>query len=167
MHTEDSYRYTGIKDTYSTLGCTMRLAQGCITRLKGVTVNSVEALMTALTKQLLSVVIEANSVSIQLHPGSEMRSSGAARNWTMEFSQSVLTRATARIIGQKRRSQILLVCRADADGSSGEGCDQFVGDEGEDTLWMHGGIELETAFAKDKTLPDPSSTTNQEFKRVS
>ena len=40
MFTEDSYRYTGIEHTYSTPGCTVRLAQGCVTGLKVMTVNS-------------------------------------------------------------------------------------------------------------------------------
>ena len=43
---------------------------------------------------------------------------------------------------------------------------QLVDDGGDDTQWMHRDTELETTFAKDKTSPDPSSTTNPEFKRV-
>ena len=41
---------------------------------------------------------------------------------------------------------------------------QLVDDGGDVTLVMHRGTELEAAFAKDGTLPDPNSTTNQEFK---
>merc|ERR1712227_296447 len=37
---------------------------------------------------------------------------------------------------------------------------------GDATLLMHKGTELEAAFAKDGTLPDPESTTNPEFKCV-
>ena len=41
-----------------------------------------------------------------------------------------------------------------------DGCDQLVEDCGDTTLLMHKGTELEAAFAKDETLPDPESTTN-------
>jgi len=47
-----------------------------------------------------------------------------------------------------------------------DGCDQLVDDGGDATLLMHKGTELEAAFAKDGTLPDPESTTNPEFKCV-
>merc|ERR1712023_170092 len=47
-----------------------------------------------------------------------------------------------------------------------DGCDQLVDDGGDATLLIHKGKELEAAFAKDGTLPDPSSTTNPEFKCV-
>ena len=40
MHTDDSDSYTGIKDTYSTPGCTVRLAQGRVTGLKDVSPDS-------------------------------------------------------------------------------------------------------------------------------
>ena len=46
-----------------------------------------------------------------------------------------------------------MVYRAEADSSKGRMDAQKV-------------IELETAFAKDRTLPDPNNTTNREFKRV-
>jgi len=47
-----------------------------------------------------------------------------------------------------------------------DGCDQLVDDGGDATLLMHKGTELEAAFAKDGSLPDPESTTNPEFKCV-
>ena len=52
------------------------------------TVHSVEALMTALTHQLVSDVIEADSVFIQL---------------PMEFAQSLMTQTTTRMIVKKKR----------------------------------------------------------------
>ena len=52
MRCDDSYRYTRVKDTYSAPCCTARLAQECVTELKSMTVHSVEALMTALTRSL-------------------------------------------------------------------------------------------------------------------
>jgi adenosylhomocysteinase len=47
-----------------------------------------------------------------------------------------------------------------------DGCDQLVDDGGDATLLIHKGKEYEAVFAKDGTLPDPSSTTNPEFKCV-
>jgi len=47
-----------------------------------------------------------------------------------------------------------------------DGCDQLVDDGGDATLLMHKGREWEAAYAKDGTLPDPSSTTNAEFKCI-
>ena len=72
----------------------------------------------------------------------------------MEFAQSVMTLRTARIIGQKRRSRTT-VAEQMLTVQGAEGCDQLVDDGGEATLWMHNGIELEAAFAKDRSLPDP------------
>merc|ERR1711881_325929 len=47
-----------------------------------------------------------------------------------------------------------------------DGCDQLVDDGGDATLLVHKGKELEAKYAKDKSLPDPSSTDNAEFKCV-
>jgi len=47
-----------------------------------------------------------------------------------------------------------------------DGCDQLVDDGGDATLLIHKGREFEEKFAKDGSLPDPSSTTNPEFKCV-
>merc|ERR1719428_2215058 len=47
-----------------------------------------------------------------------------------------------------------------------DGCDQLVDDGGGATLLIHKGKEFEAKFAKDGTLPDPSSTDNAEFKCI-
>merc|ERR1712004_163805 len=47
-----------------------------------------------------------------------------------------------------------------------DGCDQLVDDGGDATLLMHKGKEFEGKYAKDKTLPDPASTDNAEFKCI-
>jgi len=47
-----------------------------------------------------------------------------------------------------------------------DGCDQLVDDGGDATLLMHKGTEWEAKYAKDKSLPDPASTDNAEFKCV-
>merc|ERR1711976_453464 len=47
-----------------------------------------------------------------------------------------------------------------------DGCDQLVDDGGDATLLIHKGEEFEAKFAKDGTLPDPSSTDNPEFKCI-
>jgi len=47
-----------------------------------------------------------------------------------------------------------------------DGCDQLVDDGGDATLLMHKGKEFEGKYAKDKSLPDPASTDNPEFKCI-
>merc|ERR1719465_381099 len=47
-----------------------------------------------------------------------------------------------------------------------DGCDQLVDDGGDATLLIHKGKEFEAKFAKDGSLPDPTSTDNPEFKCV-
>merc|ERR1712110_206154 len=47
-----------------------------------------------------------------------------------------------------------------------DGCDQLVDDGGDATLLIHKGKEFEAKYAKDKSLPDPESTTNPEFKCI-
>jgi len=47
-----------------------------------------------------------------------------------------------------------------------DGCDQLVDDGGDATLLIHKGKEYEAKFANDKSLPDPDSTDNAEFKCI-
>merc|ERR1711935_138104 len=47
-----------------------------------------------------------------------------------------------------------------------DGPDQIVDDGGDATMLIHKGKEFEEQFAKDKSLPDPNSTSNPEFKCV-
>merc|ERR1719428_1619796 len=47
-----------------------------------------------------------------------------------------------------------------------DGCDQLVDDGGDATLLVHKGKEYEEKYAKDKSLPDPASSTNPEFKCI-
>merc|ERR1712014_480640 len=47
-----------------------------------------------------------------------------------------------------------------------DGCDQLVDDGGDATLLIHKGKEMEAKYAKDKSLPDPNSTDNAEFKCI-
>merc|ERR1712223_679751 len=46
------------------------------------------------------------------------------------------------------------------------GCDQLVDDGGDATLLIPKGKEFEAKYAKDKSLPDPASTDNAEFKCI-
>ena len=48
----------------------------------------------------------------------------------------------------------------------GGGPDQIVDDGGDATLLLHEGKKFEDAYAKDKSMPDPASTDNAEFKCV-
>merc|ERR1712242_189296 len=47
-----------------------------------------------------------------------------------------------------------------------DGCDQSVDDGGDATLLIHKGKEFEAKYAQDKSLPDPASTENAEFKCI-
>merc|ERR1712019_91372 len=47
-----------------------------------------------------------------------------------------------------------------------DGPDQIVDDGGDATLLIHKGKEFEEKYAKDKSLPDPESTSNPEFKCI-
>jgi len=47
-----------------------------------------------------------------------------------------------------------------------DGPDQIVDDGGDATMLIHKGREFEEKYAKDKSLPDPASTSNAEFKCV-
>merc|ERR1719164_150229 len=51
-------------------------------------------------------------------------------------------------------------------GEGIDGPDQIVDDGGDATMLIHKGREFEEKYAKDKSLPDPMSTTNAEFKCV-
>jgi len=48
----------------------------------------------------------------------------------------------------------------------GDGCDLIVDDGGDMTLLIHEGVKAEKIYAETKVLPDPTSTTNAEFKIV-
>ncbi|EJK60373.1 hypothetical protein THAOC_19286, partial [Thalassiosira oceanica] len=52
------------------------------------------------------------------------------------------------------------------DDGKGHGPDIIVDDGGDMTLLIHEGKKAEDAFLKDGTLPDPTSTDNEEFKIV-
>merc|ERR1712127_1015952 len=47
-----------------------------------------------------------------------------------------------------------------------DGCDLLVDDGGDATMLIHKGRDFEIQYAKDKSLPDPNSTSNPEFKCV-
>ena len=47
-----------------------------------------------------------------------------------------------------------------------DGCDLIVDDGGDATLLIHEGVKAVAAFAKDGTVPDPTSTDNPEFQIV-
>jgi len=53
-----------------------------------------------------------------------------------------------------------------SDDGRGQGPDIIVDDGGDMTLLIHKGVEAEIEFEKSKTLPDPASTDNAEFKIV-
>ena len=50
--------------------------------------------------------------------------------------------------------------------NGGGGPEQIVDDGGDSTLLLHEGKKFEDAYAKDKSIPDPASTDNAEFKCV-
>ena len=52
------------------------------------------------------------------------------------------------------------------EDAKGDGCDLIVDDGGDMTLLIHEGVKAEKIYAATKTLPDPESTDNAEFKIV-
>ena len=52
------------------------------------------------------------------------------------------------------------------EGKESRGPDMIVDDGGDMTLIVHEGVKAEAAFKKDGSLPDPSSTDNEELKIV-
>lgn len=47
-----------------------------------------------------------------------------------------------------------------------DGPDMLVDDGGDATLLIHEGVKAEAVFAESKTLPDPMSTSNLEFREI-
>jgi adenosylhomocysteinase len=52
------------------------------------------------------------------------------------------------------------------EDEKGDGCDMIVDDGGDMTLMIHEGVKAEAQYKKDKTLPDPSSVEDEQFKIV-
>jgi adenosylhomocysteinase len=52
------------------------------------------------------------------------------------------------------------------EDDKGDGCDMIIDDGGDMTLLIHEGVKAEKIYAESKTLPDPNSTNNPEFKIV-
>ena len=50
--------------------------------------------------------------------------------------------------------------------AKGDGCDLIVDDGGDLTLLIHEGVKAEKLYAENRTLPDPESSDNAEFKIV-
>merc|ERR1719436_1110051 len=67
MCTEDSYEYKGRKGTCEVSSCTVGVPKGAVTGFKDVTRDSEEALMEAVSKQPVSVAIEADKSIFQLY----------------------------------------------------------------------------------------------------
>ena len=60
----------------------------------------------------------------------------------------------------------LKACTWNTDDGKGTGPDIIVDDGGDMTLMIHEGVKAEEAYEKDGTLPDPTSTDNEEMQIV-
>eukprot|EP00959_Pyramimonas_sp_CCMP1952_P275889 5766594-Pyramimonas_sp.AAC.1 len=67
MCTEDSYEYKGRKGTCEASSCTVGVPKGAVMGFKDVQTDSEEALMEAVSKQPVSVAIEADKSAFQLY----------------------------------------------------------------------------------------------------
>jgi len=67
MCTEDSYSYTGRGGTCKASSCAKGLAVGAVTGYKDVTSDSMQALMSAVAQQPVSIAIEADKQVFQLY----------------------------------------------------------------------------------------------------
>ncbi|KAH7296790.1 hypothetical protein KP509_26G038900 [Ceratopteris richardii] len=87
---------------------------------------------------------------------------------TQDHAAAAIARDSAAVFAWKGETlQEYWWCTERAlDWGPGGGPDLIVDDGGDATLLIHEGVKAEEAYAKDGTLPDPSSTDNQEFQIV-
>eukprot|EP00244_Chara_vulgaris_P011035 TRINITY_DN52_c0_g1_i3.p1 TRINITY_DN52_c0_g1~~TRINITY_DN52_c0_g1_i3.p1 ORF type:complete len:487 (+),score=114.95 TRINITY_DN52_c0_g1_i3:157-1617(+) len=87
---------------------------------------------------------------------------------TQDHAAAVIARDSAAVFAWKGETlEEYWWCTEQAiDWGNGEGPNMIVDDGGDVTLLVHEGIKAEELYEKDGTLPDPSSTTNAEFKIV-
>lgn len=87
---------------------------------------------------------------------------------TQDHAAAAIARDSASVFAWKGETlQEYWWCTERAlDWGPGGGPDLIVDDGGDATLLIHEGVKAEEAFAKDGSLPDPSSTDNVEFQIV-
>ena len=87
---------------------------------------------------------------------------------TQDHAAAAVARDSAAVFAWKGETlEEYWWCTAQALTWPGEdGADLLVDDGGDATLLIHEGVKAEEAYAKDGTLPDPSSTDNAEFQIV-
>ncbi|CAN6580213.1 unnamed protein product [Malus baccata var. baccata] len=87
---------------------------------------------------------------------------------TQDHAAAAIARDSAAVFAWKGETlQEYWWCTERAlDWGPGGGPDLIVDDGGDATLLIHEGVKAEEEFAKSGTLPDPSSTDNQEFQLV-
>ncbi|XP_048435959.1 adenosylhomocysteinase 2-like [Pyrus x bretschneideri] len=87
---------------------------------------------------------------------------------TQDHAAAAIARDSAAVFAWKGETlQEYWWCTERAlDWGPGGGPDLIVDDGGDATLLIHEGVKAEEEFAKSRTLPDPSSTDNQEFQLV-
>lgn len=67
--TEDTYSYTGKEGTCSESSCTAGIPKGSVTGFQDVPVEDLDALMDAVSKQPVSIAIEADQMAFQSYSG--------------------------------------------------------------------------------------------------
>ncbi|KAJ7569448.1 hypothetical protein O6H91_01G078400 [Diphasiastrum complanatum] len=87
---------------------------------------------------------------------------------TQDHAAAAIARDTAAVFAWKGENlwEYWWCTERALDWGPGGGPDLIVDDGGDATLLIHEGLKAEKAYEKDGTLPDPSSTTNQEFQIV-
>lgn len=87
---------------------------------------------------------------------------------TQDHAAAAIARDSASVFAWKGENlQEYWWCTERAlDWGPGGGPDLIVDDGGDATLLIHEGVKAEEAYAKDGTLPDPTSTDNPEFQIV-
>ncbi|KAJ7534048.1 hypothetical protein O6H91_13G077000 [Diphasiastrum complanatum] len=87
---------------------------------------------------------------------------------TQDHAAAAIARDSAAVFAWKGESlwEYWWCTERALDWGPGGGPDLIVDDGGDATLLIHEGLKAERAYEKDGTLPDPSSTTNQEFQIV-
>eukprot|EP00850_Spirogloea_muscicola_P008887 SM000048S16599 [mRNA] locus=s48:632551:635647:- [translate_table: standard] len=87
---------------------------------------------------------------------------------TQDHAAAVIARDSASVFAWKGETlwEYWWCTERALDWGKGSGPDLIVDDGGDATLLIHEGVKAEDAYAKDGTLPDPTSTTNPEFQIV-
>ena len=86
--TEDSYSCTSTEGTFKDSSCTLNIVQGSVTGYKDVSIVGERTLMSAVARQPVSTVIEADLCSFQLHMSGVLCSRGTVPSVEVKLVQT-------------------------------------------------------------------------------